>query len=363
MRILKKKVDTDGGKSEWRAKSVDVKLPDQQSLLGNDSTITVSFTAYDNIGTIMNLNSSISSSVLSVNVLGLDNTDDSVQLADPLIFTLYHKAVMGSNTRNCVYWNFKKSSWSSEGCYPISDQCSDNATVCECYHLTNFAILVDIHDIALDEGFRLGLELLTILGCSVSIVCLMICLFVFTTFRSARNERSSINFNICLCLLMSELVFLLGIGQTGNATVCFAVAVSLHYLFTASFLWMLIAGFQIYVLLIEVFDKDNCRIVQYYVLGYMTPLVILLSSLLFDTLIHEESVYGGKDFCWITHNLHLILSFIAPMALVILTNFSFLCVASWKIQRKMDLIVIFLNASYFLGGYLVRKYKQERQLN
>ena len=40
------------------------------------------------------------------------------------------------------------------------------------------------------------------------------------------------------------------------------VAALLQYLFLSSFFWMLIAGFQIYVLLVEVFEPDGSRFVQ-----------------------------------------------------------------------------------------------------
>ena len=70
--------------------------------------------------------------------------------------------------------------------------------------------------------------------------CLVICIVVFTTFRAAQNDRSSINSNLCGCLLLAELIFLLGIGQTDFPSACSVVAVVLHYLFLASFFLSLI---------------------------------------------------------------------------------------------------------------------------
>merc|ERR1712210_139125 len=78
------------------------------------------------------------------------------------------------------------------------------------------------------------------------------------------------------------------------------------------------AGFQIYVLLVEVFEPDNSRYVQYYMLGYIAPLLMVLFSLLVDTLFNNVTVYGSADFCWIKGNIHLILTFLS--------------VAVWKIH-------------------------------
>ena len=47
-------------------------LPDQPTITGADSSITVSFTSYDNLGSMLNTDSNFSSSVLSVNVLGVE---------------------------------------------------------------------------------------------------------------------------------------------------------------------------------------------------------------------------------------------------------------------------------------------------
>ena len=51
---------------------IKVNLPDQPTITGADSSITVSFTSYENIGTMLNLDSQFSSSVLSVNVIGVE---------------------------------------------------------------------------------------------------------------------------------------------------------------------------------------------------------------------------------------------------------------------------------------------------
>ena len=47
-------------------------LPDQPTITGSDSSITVSFTSYDSLGAMLNMDSEFSSSVLSVNVMGVE---------------------------------------------------------------------------------------------------------------------------------------------------------------------------------------------------------------------------------------------------------------------------------------------------
>jgi len=322
MTVMKRKTGTSNS-SVWEADTLKVSLPDQPTITGSDSSITVSFTSYDNLGSMLNMDSDFSSSVLSVNVIGVEKFGSTIPLVKPIDFQLKHKPMSDFSERKCVYWDFEEDGWSQQGCYPIKEKSTENTTMCQCYHLTNFAVLIDVY------------------GCAVSICSLAICIYVFQTFKSAKNDRSSINANLCFCLFLAELTFLFGIGQTGFPSLCSVIAATLHYLFLASFFWMLIAGFQIYVLLVEVFEPDGSRFVQYYLLGYIAPLLIVLSSLLVDTLINYESVYGHRDFCWVSSNIFLVLSFLMPVFLIVGANLYFLSVAVYKIHlhSKDSLIV------------------------
>ena len=41
----------------------------------------------------------------------------------------------------CVFWSFDSLSWSAKGC-KVTDNSQTDVVVCECNHLTNFAILM-----------------------------------------------------------------------------------------------------------------------------------------------------------------------------------------------------------------------------
>jgi len=352
MTVMKKRTGTSNS-SIWEADSLKVNLPDQPTITGADSSITVSFTSYDNLGSMLNTDSNFSSSVLSVNVLGVEKFGNTIPLVKPIEFILKHNSMDGFLERKCVYWNFEEDGWSQNGCYPIKEESTENTTMCHCYHLTNFAVLVDIYGLALSEQHKSYLDVLTYIGCTISICSLGVCIYVFMTFRSAKNDRSTINANLCLCLFLAEFTFLFGIGQTGFPSLCSVIAATLHYLFLASFFWMLIAGFQIYVLLVEVFEPDGSRFVQYYLLGYIAPLLIVLCSLLMDTLLNYESVYGHRDFCWLSSNIFLVLSFLMPVFLIVGANLYFLSVAVYKIHlHSKDSLIVHKSRSASLKLYV-----------
>ena len=50
--------------------------------------------------------------------------------------------------RKCTYWEFKYAKWSDDGCYELRGKSTETMTACECYHLTDFAIAVEIGKIS-----------------------------------------------------------------------------------------------------------------------------------------------------------------------------------------------------------------------
>lgn len=66
------------------------------------------------------------------------------------------------------------------------------------------------------------------------------------------NIRQMIHSNLCFCLLLAELIFLIGIDRIENKAICRTIAVALHYMFLAAFCWMLLEGYQLYTMLVQV---------------------------------------------------------------------------------------------------------------
>lgn len=82
---------------------------------------------------------------------------------------------------------------------------------------------------------------------------------------------------------------------------------------------MLVLGFQLYVMLIEVFEAEKSRIRWYYLIAYGLPLVIVaVTASIFP---HE---YGTDRYCWLKADNYIIYSFVGPVIVVILVRFPFL---------------------------------------
>lgn len=81
------------------------------------------------------------------------------------------------------------------------------------------------------------------------------------------------------------------------------------------YLISVIAGFQLYVMLIEVFEAEKSRIRWYYLIAYGLPLVIVAVT---GSVFPQE--YGTDRYCWLKADNYIIYSFVGPVIIVILVN-------------------------------------------
>lgn len=152
MAVMKKKL-SDSTSSAWETGDVKVTLPDQENIAEDNSSISVSFTSYHNLGSMMNQKDDIRSPVLSVNVVRNHNQNQkrSIPLTKPIEFLLHHKPFKRVRKKKCVFWDFKYAAWSKDGCYTLRKKSTATTTACQCYHLTNFALKLEDEDEDIEE--------------------------------------------------------------------------------------------------------------------------------------------------------------------------------------------------------------------
>ncbi|XP_069693680.1 latrophilin Cirl isoform X4 [Periplaneta americana] len=252
-----------------------------------------------------------------------------IQLSEPVRLSLRHLRTENVSNPACVFWDYTMSAWSDEGCHV--ETTNRTHTTCQCDHLTNFAVLMDVHATYLPPSHQMALQIITYIGCIISVVCLLLAIVTFQLFRGLKSDRTTIHKNLCVCLLIAEVLFLAGIGQTDKPVVCGIVAGLLHFFFLCAFAWMFLEGFQLYVMLIEVFEAEKSRIRWYYIFAYGAPLIIVAVSCVVDPFS-----YGTDRYCWLRADNFFIFSFVGPVIAVILANLVFLSMAIYMMCRHAN---------------------------
>ncbi|XP_042219278.1 adhesion G-protein coupled receptor D1-like isoform X2 [Homarus americanus] len=220
---------------------------------------------------------------------------------------------------SCVWWNEDTNRWSNERCSLISQ--TENYTICTCDHLTNLAVIMDIHGV-LDENIQEILRWWTIIGCSLSMLCLTMCITCLSLAVKAIKNQSgsciiSIHRHLCVCLLVAELVLLSGLDATHDTIGCIVVAALLHYFFLATFTWSAIEGVNLYLMLGAIFRTFE-PVKYFWCVGYGFPLLFVGITLI-ATQTHG---YGTERACWLEPK-GLIWTFAGPVAIIMLVNLTF----------------------------------------
>ncbi|OQV13748.1 Adhesion G protein-coupled receptor L3 [Hypsibius exemplaris] len=311
-----------------------------------DNEVKVVFLTYRNIGQYLGSvgdrkvdggikGYTVNSKVVTASLNGAK--ERNVSLREPVIITLLHLERKNGRDSVCAYWDFGNGKdrqfggqWSTRGCWVVS---SDEArTVCACSHLTNFAVLMDVTGTIAQSGHDDPLTKITWIGCSVSIVCLMMTLIIFCSFRSLQSERTTIHKNLAFCLLIAEIFFLAGINQTHLPVGCHVFSALMHYFFLAAFMWSLFEGINLWLMLVDVFEPERSRRTYYYLAGYGVPLLIVAICLGIDW-----TSYATPDYCWLRADNLFILAFAVPVGLIVAANVFFLSVAMYYMCRNVGL--------------------------
>ncbi|XP_052809774.1 uncharacterized protein LOC128238190 [Mya arenaria] len=169
--------------------------------------------------------------------------------------TIIDKNLLGNPT--CSFLDTSKNQWSTDGCRLIEHIVSEGMVHCQCDHLTNFAILMNPSIISSAPSPEMiqqehALRVFTIVGCSFSIVGLVLTIIVYAVFwRTVKSGRSIHLIVLCCTFLFTYILFLTGVDKTGNKDVCTAIAVLLHYSILVVFFLMLAEGITIALLVLS----------------------------------------------------------------------------------------------------------------
>ncbi|XP_035668965.1 adhesion G protein-coupled receptor L3-like [Branchiostoma floridae] len=342
---------TEDGRDFVQTADISISIPPNLSnmiQIDNTSDVRLSYTLYNNNSLFVQTSRGAvrpSQGAVGTRIIGGRIAERRVKnLPLPVIITfapLQHLHPEDVREVRCVFWDFEaeagQGAWSTDGCMITNQEQVNGRYRCACNHLTNFAVIFDVFGVGFGEHKR-PLEVITIVGCVVSIVCLVLTLASFVVTRKykrharaghAKNQRLVL-MNLCVALLAILVIFLVGINQTASPIGCTVVAALLHYFLLAALVWMAVEAVNIYRAVVLVFDHhvSETFIVKAAAVAWGLPLVATVSTAGPSSLYQ----YKMKNVCWLAQT-PLIFAFLLPAGLILLFNLLVFVIVMCKLAR------------------------------
>ena len=168
-----------------------------------------------------------------------------------------------------------------------------------------------------------GLQILTIIGFSVSTICHVLLLVTYGLFQELRNVSGLNLMNLSFILCLSQVISLVGTTYFQGTVVCKVFAILLHHLLQASFSAMSVISHHTFHVFSRPFtgrfaNTSRPRFIKYSIFVWVTPAVFVAICVTLDETRVFVVEYGTN--CWLgTANAKLYL-FLLPVAIQLLFN-------------------------------------------
>uniref|UniRef100_A0A8D1KXT0 Adhesion G protein-coupled receptor E2 n=1 Tax=Sus scrofa TaxID=9823 RepID=A0A8D1KXT0_PIG len=260
---------------------------------------------------------------------------DPQNLRHPVTFIFQHSVIPGPREKVfCVFWEHGQNGsghWATSGCRMVGTK--DNSTICQCTHLSSFAILMAHYEVQEKDS---ALTVISYVGLSLSLLCLLLAVLTFLFCKAIHNTSTSLHLQLSICLFLAHLLFLTAIDRTEIKVLCSIIAGALHYLYLASFTWMLLEGLHLFL------TARNLMVVNYssvnkfmkklmFPVGYGVPAVIVTIS-----AASWPHLYGTPTSCWLNSEKGFKWSFLGPVCSIFLVNLAFFLMTLWILKSKLS---------------------------
>ncbi|XP_061181253.1 adhesion G protein-coupled receptor L2-like [Saccostrea echinata] len=261
--------------------------------------------------------------IVNSEILSLTTQTDLGFLFPPLNLTFQHldKNKSGEFQASCVSWNFTLKKWSEKGCKVNST--NDMRTVCQCNHLTNFAILMRPYTSEKED--KASLKTLSFVGVIISIAFTVITFIIYiVTWKHIKNDQNIMLLNLCGSLILSYVVFISAVEETNSEGLCIAITAIIHYLFLVTFFCMMGMGVYYFMSITVTYYalymannfKSKSRVHWFLFGGWGIPLIIVASTL----GAFWGNKYHVKNYCWLSMESGSLYLFIVPVCVIAVIN-------------------------------------------
>jgi len=298
-----------------------------------------------------------SQAVLEKINVALESAIDARNDHTAAMFQKYNRIIVpGGLNPVCVFVDTSdetKLRWSSTGCRVASGTGRD--VRCFCNHTTSFGVLFAVRSITVPTGVNMFITAAEV----VSTVALALTSSLLLWLRRRlHSDRTWIQINLSISLLLLHFFFLLGTVaiQPTTSSLCVAVAVLSHFFTISSAVWMLSEGFVLYMKTCKNAMKFSLERIQrrLIVAGWTIPClyvgVCAAAGLTLGAYMDESTAYTQEkskgftsgapvakyDRCWLGFTRKMVYSAIVPLCAIFLTTTAILIRTSLAIKRMTE---------------------------
>ncbi|XP_028411086.1 adhesion G protein-coupled receptor L4-like [Dendronephthya gigantea] len=228
--------------------------------------------------------------------------------------------------RKCAHWNpeLSESGWKTAACEEVFDESNNHRITCECQELAAFAFVEIFRNLESHrEVRRSNVHPMSIVGCTVSLVCVLLTILAHVFLWRRLDERakipSKVLMNLCVAIVIANIFCIIAESALHHEKFCIAASILLYFALLVLFGWMLGEGFIILFRLAKVYlvsDYWGKFLKAFYGIYWGIPVIIDINVAtgVDDWVIHNEYV------CWCRSGSEAFWIFIASLCAILLIN-------------------------------------------
>ena len=195
-------------------------------------------------------------------------------------------------------------------------------------------------------SYPIAFDILSYIGIFIDFVSCLLILLTFFLFKKLRTFFSKLMVNFVLSILLGDLIFLFGgplFTFFSLSELCIIVGIVLHYAYLCRFSWMTVMGSELVrsfynVKKLNKSTAENWKLLTLYMLlAWLSPLVIVIPTIIVNFTVEDSVNYGVGSSCWINQPIALIVTFVVPVGLSVIFNviaFVVVMVMIGRIKRR-----------------------------
>ena len=178
-------------------------------------------------------------------------------------------------------------------------------------------------------SYPVAFHILSYIVISLDFVSCLLFFLTFFLFKDLRTFFSKLMVNFVLSILLGDILFLVGAPLFQYVRVdilCSIFAVAIHFVYLCRFSWMSVMGAELVrsfynIKKLNKSAAENWKLLTLYMLlAWLSPLVIVIPTIIVNFTVEDSVNYGVRSSCWINEPIALIVTFVVPVGLSIIFN-------------------------------------------